>query len=90
VRGSCESRCAWKYSSYGLDTSSGVRAEGSGGYARCVLVAASREVLSTWEYSSLGFDFGSGRVRVARLVREVRGACREMRLARFKIRVGRV
>jgi hypothetical protein len=40
-----------------------------------VPVAASCEVPSTWEYSSFGFDFGSGGVRVARLVaasREVR------------------
>jgi hypothetical protein len=32
VRGTCELRCAWKYSSYGLDTGSGgVQAEGTAG-----------------------------------------------------------
>jgi hypothetical protein len=55
-----------------------------------VPVAASREVPSMWEYSSLGFNFGSGEMQVARLVREVRGAGREMRLASFEICVGTV
>jgi hypothetical protein len=45
-------------------------------------------VPSTWEYSYLAFDFGSGGVRVARLVRKVRGVGWEMRLARYEIRVG--
>jgi hypothetical protein len=53
-----------------------------------VPVAASRQVPSAWEYPCLGFDFGSGGVRVARLVRKVRGAGWEMRLARSESHVG--